>query len=54
MSSRDDAVEREFAEQDKRWGGPKYFVTGILTLIIAVGLIYYMSTTTGCTLQIVP
>jgi hypothetical protein len=54
MATSQEAVEKTFAEQDKRWGGPKYFVTGILTLLVCVSAIYYMSTFGGCSLQIVP
>jgi len=49
-----DPVEKDFEEQDKRWLGPRFFVTGILTMLVCVGLIYYMSTSTGCQLMIVP
>ena len=49
-----DRYDREFAEQDKRWGGPKFFGLGILTLIVAVFIIVYASTQTGCSLVWVP
>ena len=42
------------SEDDKTWNAPKFFRLGAITLFIAVSLIYAMSTTTGCSLQIVP
>ncbi len=54
MATSQEAVEKHFAEQDKKWGGPRYFVTGIITLAICVYAIYYMSSLSGCSLQIVP
>ena len=54
MSTSEEAAEKHFAEQDKRWTGPKYIGLGIVTLAICISLIYLMSTTTGCSLQIVP
>ena len=49
-----DKVDRDFAEQDKRWNAPKFFVTGIVTLVIALTIIILMARSTGCTLAIVP
>jgi hypothetical protein len=49
-----DEVDAEFATQDKRWNGPKFFLTGIATLIVAVSIIIYASTFTGCSLAFVP
>jgi hypothetical protein len=54
MATSQEAVEKRFAEQDKHWGGPRFFVLGILTLIVCVSAIYYMSSLSGCSLQIVP
>jgi hypothetical protein len=54
MSMSEEAAEKHFAEQDKRWTGPKFIGLGIVTLAICISLIYLMSTTTGCSLQIVP
>jgi hypothetical protein len=48
------AAAKEFKAQDKAWTAPRFFTLGFFTLLIAVGLIYYMSTTTGCNLEIVP
>jgi hypothetical protein len=49
------AVEREFAEQDKKWGAPRFFVLGAVTLLIAVGLIFLASAKImGCEIQITP
>ena len=48
------AAAKEFSAQDKAWNAPRFFGLGFVTLLVAIGLIYYMSTTTGCSLQIVP
>lgn len=49
-----DQIDREFAEQDKRWNGPKFFGIGLLTLIVAIFIIVFASTHTGCSLVWVP
>jgi hypothetical protein len=54
MPTADEIAEKEFAEQDKQWNAPKFFVTGVITLAIALAIIYYTSSLTGCSLQIVP
>jgi hypothetical protein len=54
MSSSDDAIEKAFNEQDKEWNAPRYFVTAIITLFISISIIYYCSSLTGCSLQVVP
>jgi hypothetical protein len=54
MTAANDEIEREFAKQDKAWTGPKFFQTGIITLIVAVGIIVFAATRTGCTVAIVP
>ena len=54
MASENDEIERDFAKQDKEWTGPRFFQTGIITLILAVGLIVYAATRTGCSVAIVP
>jgi hypothetical protein len=46
--------EREIAEQDKRWSGPRFVRLAIVTLIIAVSIIVLMARSTGCSLQWVP
>jgi hypothetical protein len=50
----EEAAEKKFAAQDKQWGGPRYIVLGAVTLAIAITVIFLMSTTQGCSLQIVP
>jgi hypothetical protein len=50
----EERAEKRFAAQDKRWGGPRFFGLGIVTLAVCVTAIYLMSTVTGCSLQIVP
>ena len=54
MPTSEEVAEKRFAEADKRWNGPKFIGLGIVTLAICISLIYLMSTTTGCSLQIVP
>jgi hypothetical protein len=54
MTTAEEAAEKSFAEQDKRWDAPRYFVLGFVTLAICITAIYLMSTTQGCSLQIVP
>jgi hypothetical protein len=53
VESENQAV-KEFKAQDKAWTAPRFFALGFITLLVAIGLIYYMSTTTGCNLEIVP
>ena len=54
MQAAEDVHQKRFDEEDKQWNGPKLISLGVVTLVIAISLIYYMSTTTGCSLQIVP
>ena len=54
MPTAEEAAAQSFAEQDKRWTGPRYIGLGVVTLIICISIIYLMSTTQGCSLQIVP
>ena len=54
MATSEEAAEKAFAEQDKRWNGPRYIVLGLITLAICITAIYLMSTTQGCSLQVVP
>jgi hypothetical protein len=46
-------AEKRFAEQDKHWDGPRFIRLGAITLAICITAIYLMSTTQGCSLQIV-
>jgi hypothetical protein len=48
------AAEKRFNAEDKAWSGPKYIGLGLITLLICISVIYMMSATTGCSLQIVP
>ncbi len=54
MATLEEIAEKRFAEQDERWTGPKFIALGLVTLALAISVIYFMSTTTGCSLQIVP
>ena len=54
MPAVEDVYQKRFNEEDKQWSGPKLIVLGVVTLVICISLIFYMSTTTGCSLQIVP
>jgi hypothetical protein len=48
------AAQKHFAEEDKRWEGPRFFGLAIVMLAICLTAIYLMSRTAGCSLQIVP
>ncbi|HEY3821460.1 MAG TPA: hypothetical protein VGL81_30040 [Polyangiaceae bacterium] len=50
----EDQAQKRFAAEDKTWRAPRFFALGAVTLAIALTVIYLMSTTTGCSLQIVP
>lgn len=50
----EDQAKKRFAVEDKAWRAPRFFALGAVTLAIALTTIYLMSTTTGCSLQIVP
>jgi len=54
MPTADEIAEKRFDEEDKRWTGPKFIGLGAVTLVICISVIYFMSATTGCSLQIVP
>jgi hypothetical protein len=47
-------AQKRFTREDKAWRGPRFFITGAVTLAIALTTIYLMSTTAGCSLQFVP
>ncbi len=40
----------DFDRQDAIWTAPKFFGLGIVTLAIAIGIIYAFSTRSGCSL----
>ena len=54
MSAADDEIARNFAKQDKEWTGPKFFGLGLVTLLIAITVIVFFASRTGCTMAIVP
>ncbi len=54
MPTSEEIAQKQFDEADKRWTAPKFMGLGAITLFIAISVIYFMSTTTGCSLQIVP
>jgi hypothetical protein len=54
MPTAEEIAQKQFDADDKSWGGPKLIALGAVTLTIAISLIYFMSATTGCSLQIVP
>jgi hypothetical protein len=54
MPTADEIAEKRFDEEDKQWTGPKFIGLAAVTLVICISLIYFMSATTGCSLQIVP
>jgi hypothetical protein len=54
MPTSEELAQKKFDEDDKNWTAPKFIGLGAVTLFIALLTIYLMSTTTGCTLTIVP
>jgi hypothetical protein len=50
----EDKARKRFAQEDRVWRAPRFFALGGVTLFIALTTIYLMSTTAGCSLQIVP
>jgi hypothetical protein len=50
----EDKAQKRFAEEDRTWRAPRFFVTAAVTLTLCLTTIYLMSTTAGCSLQIVP
>jgi hypothetical protein len=53
MPTAEEVAEKRFAAEDKVWTGPRFIGLGVVTLAICLSVIYLMSTTTGCSLQIV-
>jgi hypothetical protein len=54
MSTPQEIAEKRFDAEDKRWSGPRFIGLGLLTLALALSVIYLMARTAGCSLQIVP
>jgi hypothetical protein len=54
MPTAEEIAQKQFDQDDKNWTAPRFISLGAITLFIAISLIYAMSTTTGCSLQIVP
>jgi hypothetical protein len=54
MATAEETAQKQFDADDKRWTGPRFIGLGVVTLAIAISLIYMMSLTGGCSLQIVP
>jgi hypothetical protein len=54
MPTAEEIAQKQFDQDDKNWTAPRFMSLGAITLFIAISLIYAMSTTTGCSLQIVP
>jgi hypothetical protein len=50
----EERAQKRFDAEDKHWTGPRFIGLGIITLAICISAIYFMSTVTGCSLQIVP
>jgi len=50
----EDRAQKRFTREDKAWKAPRFFALGFVTLAICLTAIYLMSTTSGCSLQIVP
>jgi hypothetical protein len=53
-TAREGAEASRNEAQDARWTGPRLIALGACTLGICFFIIYWMSTTTGCRLTIVP
>ena len=51
---REREAQERFDKEDKVWDAPRFLTLGVVTLAICLSAIYLMSTTTGCSLQIVP
>jgi hypothetical protein len=54
MPTAEEIAQKQFDDDDRYWTAPRFFVLGAATLAIAITLIFLMSRTTGCSLQIVP
>ncbi len=54
MPTAEEIAQQRFDDEDKRWTGPRFIGLGVVTLTIAISLIYFMSATAGCSLQVVP
>jgi hypothetical protein len=54
MPTAEEIAQKRFDEEDKDWDGPRFIRLGVITLALAISVIYLMSTTAGCSLQIVP
>jgi hypothetical protein len=50
----EESAQKQFDADDKQWSGPKLIGLGAAVLAVAISLIFWMSYTTGCSLQIVP
>jgi hypothetical protein len=50
----EEKAQKRFAAEDRAWKAPRFFALGFVTLVICLTTIYLMSTTSGCSLQIVP
>jgi hypothetical protein len=50
----EEKAQKRFDAEDKTWRAPRFFAMGLVTLAICLTAIYLMSTTSGCSLQIVP
>ncbi len=54
MPTSEEIAQKRFDEEDKQWTPSRFLMLGAITLAICLSTIYLMSTTTGCSLQIVP
>jgi hypothetical protein len=52
--SAEERAQKQFDADDKKWTAPKFIGLAVVVLFIAISTIYLMSTTQGCSLQIVP
>ncbi len=42
MAYTEEQAKRDFLEQDKAWNAPRFFVLGIVSLIISIGLAHLL------------
>jgi hypothetical protein len=54
MPTAEEIAQKNFDEADKQWDGPRFIRLAVVTLLICISAIYFMSRTAGCSLQIVP
>jgi hypothetical protein len=54
MAYTEEQAKRDFLKQDAEWNAPKFIMLGVVSLIISIGFIFWMSHTAGCNVTWVP